>query len=61
MVGLKVDFLYLTTVSEKRRTFAVNMPREEIVKELGALNIDMISAEPINASAIRIKWEVSYR
>ncbi|XP_059143343.1 roundabout homolog 1-like isoform X3 [Physella acuta] len=49
------DFI---TTREKRRTFAVNMPREEIVKELGALNIDMISAEPINASAIRIKWEV---
>ncbi|CAL1527760.1 unnamed protein product [Lymnaea stagnalis] len=48
---------YITT-REKRRTFAVNMPRDEIIKELGVLNIELKSGEAINATAIRVKWEV---
>ncbi|XP_055865507.1 roundabout homolog 1-like isoform X5 [Biomphalaria glabrata] len=48
----------IITTREKRKTFAVNMPRDEIVKELSFLNLELKSGEGINSTAIRIKWEV---
>ncbi|KAH9509232.1 Roundabout 2 [Bulinus truncatus] len=47
------------TTREKRKTFTVNMPRDEIVKELNLLNLELKSGEGINSTAIRVKWEVA--
>ncbi|BFZ13792.1 hypothetical protein BsWGS_16832 [Bradybaena similaris] len=48
---------YITT-REKRLSFAVNMPRDEIIKELSVLNIELKAGESVNATSVRVKWEV---
>ncbi|XP_035828899.1 roundabout homolog 2 [Aplysia californica] len=57
-MGISIVPQNLTADMKKRTNFAVNMPRPEIVKELGALNIELKTGEPINSTAVKVKWEV---
>ncbi|PVD27655.1 hypothetical protein C0Q70_12822 [Pomacea canaliculata] len=43
---------------ERRTSFAINMPREEIEKELGGIVVEIRKGEAVNSSVIQVEWEV---
>ncbi|GFO47813.1 roundabout-like protein 2, partial [Plakobranchus ocellatus] len=48
---------YITT-REKRRNIDVKLPKEEIAKELRKLRIELKRGRALNATHIRLKWEI---
>ncbi|GFR81842.1 roundabout-like protein 2 [Elysia marginata] len=57
-VTTRAIVIHFGTSTERRRNLNVNLPKEEIARELKKLRIELKQGQGTNATHIKVKWEI---